>query len=240
MTTALVPMDALDRMASAFAASNMFGAKNKDQVMALLLLANAEGVHPAIAMRDFDIINGKPAKKAEAMHRSFLAAGGKVEWHKLDDTCADATFSHPHGGTARIVWDLARVKTAKIANEAMYSKYPRQMLRSRCISEGCRTVYPAATSGMYEPGEAAGIPSAPEKNMGNAVIVADPTTGEIPPPLTPSQERLIRAKLSAAKVDEEAFTTKFPQWSLTPKEGKLMLPKAEVNNVLAWIEQQVI
>lgn len=171
MSTALVTMDTLDRMAQAFAASKMFGAKDKDQVLSLLMLANAEGVHPAIAMRDFDVINGKPAKKAEAMHRSFLAAGGSVEWHKLDDTCADATFSHPQGGSARIVWDLERVKKAKIANEAMYAKYPRQMLRSRCISEGCRTVYPAATSGMYEPGEAAGIP---EKDMGNAVVVTEP------------------------------------------------------------------
>ncbi len=171
--TAIVPIDALDRMAGAFASSGMFGAKNKEQALALLLLAQAEGVHPAIAMRDFDIINGKPAKKAEAMHRSFLAAGGKVEWHKLDDTCADATFSHPSGGTARITWDLERVKKAKIANAAMYEKFPRPMLRSRCVSEGCRTVYPAATSGMYEPGEQAGIPQSKEKDMGAAVVVHD-------------------------------------------------------------------
>ena len=168
---ALVTMDSLDRMASAFAASGMFGAKNKEQVLTLLMLAHSEGVHPATAMRDFDIINGKPAKKAEAMHRSFIAAGGSIEWHKLDDTCADATFRHPQGGSARISWDMDRVKKAKIANEAMYSKYPRQMLRSRCISEGCRTVFPAATSGMYEPGEQAGIP---EKDMGHAIVVQEP------------------------------------------------------------------
>lgn len=167
----LVPMDQLDRMAAAFSASGFGGQKSKDQVLALLLLASAEGVHPAIAFRDFDVINGKPAKKAEAMHRSFLAAGGKVEWHTLDDTKADATFSHPQGGSARIIWDMERVKKAKIANEAMYTKYPRAMLRSRCISEGCRTVYPAATSGMYEPGEAAGIP---EKDMGRALVVVPP------------------------------------------------------------------
>ena len=165
---ALVPMQDLERMAQAFATSGMFGGKNKEQALSLLLLASAEGVHPAIAMRDFDVINGRPAKKAEAMHRSFLAAGGRVEWHNLSDTIADATFSHPQGGTARIIWDLERVKRAKISNAAMYEKFPRAMLRSRTISEGCRTVYPAATSGMYEPGEAAGIP---EKDMGHAVIV---------------------------------------------------------------------
>lgn len=168
-STELVPMDQLQQMAAAFAKSGMFGAKTPDQCMALLLLAHAEGIHPAIAMRDFDLIQGRPAKKAEAMHRSFLAAGGSVEWHALDDTQADATFSHPQGGTARIKWDMVRVKQAKIANEAMYQKYPRAMLRSRCISEGCRTVYPAATSGLYEPGEVAGF--AKEKDMGAAEVV---------------------------------------------------------------------
>jgi len=175
MTNELVPMDAMQQMATAFAKSGLFGTKTPEQCLALLLLAHGEGIHPAIAMRDFDIINGKPSKKAEAMLRSFLAAGGSVEWHALDDTQADATFSHPQGGTVRIKWDMKRVEQAKIANEAMYKKYPRAMLRSRAVSEGCRTVFPAATSGLYEPGEVAGF--AKEKNMGTAVIV--PETGEI-------------------------------------------------------------
>src|SRR3990167_11076148 len=97
---AIVPIIDLQTMATAFAKSGLFGTKTPEQCMALLLLASAEGVHPAVAMRDFDVIQGKPAKKAEAMLRSFLAAGGKVEWHKLEDTGASATFSHPQGGTA--------------------------------------------------------------------------------------------------------------------------------------------
>jgi hypothetical protein len=175
MTTELVPMDALQQMAAAFAKSRLFGDKNSEQILSLLLLAHGEGIHPAIAMRDFDIVNGKPAKKAEAMLRSFLAAGGTVEWHALDDTQADATFSHPQGGTARIKWDMERVKKAEIKNEAMYKKYPRPMLRSRCVSEGCRTVFPAATSGLYEPGEVAGFAQA--KNMGDATIVPPELAG---------------------------------------------------------------
>lgn len=55
-------------------------------------------------------------------------------------------------------------------------------------------------------------------------------------PLSPSQERLIRAKLKQATKTELDFANKYPTWSLTPKEGKVMVPKSEVNNVLAWIE----
>ena len=172
MTTALIPMQDMERMAQAFAKSALFGAKNPEQCLALMLLAHAEGVHPAIAMRDFDVIQGRPAKKAEAMLRSFLAAGGSVEWHSMTDDLADATFSHAQGGKARITWDMARAKKAGLASKDNYQKYQRQMLANRTISEGCRRIYPAATSGMYEPGEVREI-ARQEKNMGKAEIVTE-------------------------------------------------------------------
>jgi len=117
--------------------------------VALMMIAHAEARHPALAARDYDIIQGRPSKKAEAMLRDFLDANGKVQWHTLDDTIADATFSHPVGGTARISWDMARAERAGLAGKEMFKKFPRQMLRSRTVSEGVRTVWPLATSGMY-------------------------------------------------------------------------------------------
>ena len=165
MSNALVAMSELQVMAAAFAKSGMFGAKTTEQAMALLLLAQGEGLHPAIAMRDFDIIQGRPAKKAEAMLRSFIAAGGKVEWHCMTDEKADATFSHEGGGTVRIDWDMARAKRAGVGTKDNYSKYPRQMLANRVISEGCRRVYPASTSGLYVPEEVVQFRGGGEKDI---------------------------------------------------------------------------
>lgn len=172
MSTDLIPFADLDNMAAAMAASKLFGAKTKDEALSLMLIAQAEGMHPAAAARDYHIIQGKASKKAEAMLRDFLNAGGKVEWHKLDDTGADATFSHPQGGTVRIVWDMARVEKAKISNKDMYDKYRRQMLRSRCVSEGVRTVCPLATGGMLAPEE---VPEAVqrEKEVAGEVVCLD-------------------------------------------------------------------
>lgn len=166
----LVPMSAtaasfsvsdVERVALAIAKGGLFGSKDPNAVLTLCLLAQAEGQHPAVVFRDYHIISGKPAKKAEAMLRDFLNAGGKIEWHELSDTAADATFSHPAGGSARISWDHARAQRAQIAGNAMYKKYPRQMLRSRCISEGVRTIYPGATSGLYVEEEVSTFDSAP-------------------------------------------------------------------------------
>lgn len=153
--SAVVPYDQMERMAHSLVKSRLFGLETTDQAMALMAIAQAEGRHPAIIARDFNIIQGRPAKKAEAMLRDFVQAGGSVAWHDLSDTIADATFSHPQGGKVRITWDMERAKAAGLLSRGdMYKKYPRQMLRSRCVSEGVRTVCPLATSGVYTPEEA--------------------------------------------------------------------------------------
>ena len=154
MSTALISYQDQERMAHSLVKSKMFGIENVDQAMALMSIAQAEGKHPAIIARDFHIISGRPAKKSEAMMRDLVQAGGAVKWHALDDAIADATFSHPQGGTVRIVWDMERAKQAGLLKPGgMYFKYPRAMLRSRTVSEGVRTVCPLATSGVYTPEE---------------------------------------------------------------------------------------
>lgn len=69
-------------MAKDIAQSGLFGMRNEVQVLALMAVAQAEGKHPAIVARDYDIIQGRPAKKSEAMLRDFISSGGKVEWHR--------------------------------------------------------------------------------------------------------------------------------------------------------------
>lgn len=168
---AIVPFDELQRMGMAIAKSALFGLKTPEQAIALMLVAQAEGRHPALAARDYHIIQGIPAKKTEAMHRDFLAAGGKIEWHSLTDKIADATFSHAQGGSARIVWTMDTAATAGLSGKDNWKKHPRQMLRCRVLSEGVRTVYPAATSGMYVPEEVADFAKdvTPEEAAADAV-----------------------------------------------------------------------
>jgi len=161
MTTSIatVPVADIERMARAVASSKLFGMTTPEQALSLMLVAQAEGRHPASAAQDYHIIQGRPAKKSDAMLRDFLSAGGKVQWLALDDKRAEATFSHPAGGTVTIAWDIDRAKRAALSGRDMWAKYPRQMLRSRVVSEGIRTVFPGATSGMYVPEE---VPDMPE------------------------------------------------------------------------------
>lgn len=152
-TGALVPFDDLQRMGKAIAESGLFGIKTPAQAIALALVAQAEGRHPASAAQDYHVINGRPSLKADAMLGRFLAAGGRVEWHELTDAIADATFHHDNGGSVRLTWDMDRAKAAGLLGNPTWKKYPRAMLRARLVSEGVRTVFPAVLGGMYTPEE---------------------------------------------------------------------------------------
>jgi hypothetical protein len=204
MTTALttIPVSDVERMARAVASSKLFGVKSPDEALALMLIAQAEGRHPASAANDYNIIQGRPAKKADAMLRDFLSAGGKVQWLALDDKQAEATFSHPSGGTVTIGWDMARAKAAGLGGKDMWAKYPRQMLRSRVVSEGIRTVFPGATSGMYVPEEIEDKPATQVREVvGNEVRVIE----QEPEPTMPEAEVQALLDNISAQHDEAAI-----------------------------------
>lgn len=218
MNTAVIPYDQQERMAQSLVKSRMFGIESVDQAMALMSIAQAEGRHPAIIARDFHIIKGRPSKKAEAMMRDFMESGGRVEWHALDDSIADATFSHPTGGKVRISWDLKRAAQAGLTANETWKKYPRAMLRSRCVSEGVRTVCPLATSGVYTPEE-----------VRDMVIDETPTGGPInvtpaPKIVEPDQLADHVAAIEAAKDLNElkrAFSTGYAEAKMAGDVGAI-------------------
>ena len=145
--------DEIMRMAETIAKSRLFGVTQVDQVVALMLMAEAEGRHVASAMQDYSVIQGKPSLKAEAMLARFQQAGGRVKWTELSDTRVAAIFSHSQCEPVEIDWDMQRARMAGLGGKDMWKKFPRQMLRARVISEGVRTAYPGALGGMYAPEE---------------------------------------------------------------------------------------
>jgi hypothetical protein len=175
MSNALVPVADIERMANAVAKSGLFGIKTAEQGVALMLIAQAEGLHPAIAARDYHVIQGRPALKTDAMMARFQQAGGKVEWKVYTDDEVTGVFSHPQGGSLTVTWTLAQAKRIGLAGKDNWRNYPRAMLRARCISEGIRSVYPASVVGVYTPEEVQDFdaPAQPPsiKDMGQVEVV---------------------------------------------------------------------
>jgi hypothetical protein len=154
----LIPFDQTKLMAQAIAESKLFGIQTPAPARALGLLCQAEGRHPAEAARDYHIINGKPSLKSEAMLARFQQAGGKVEWHEYGHESVSGTFSHPQGGTLKVSWTIKDAERAGLTGNPTWKKFPRQMLKARCISEAVRGIFPGVLSGLYAPEEVSDIP----------------------------------------------------------------------------------
>ena len=167
---AIYKLSDMQVMADAVAKSGLFGMKTPDQALALMLVAQAEGQHPATITQDYDIIQGKACRKTHSVLARFQQMGGRVEWHQLSELIADATFSHPSGGSLRMTWTFDQAKKAGLTNKDNWKNYPRPMLRARCIAEGIRAVYPAAIGGMMIAEEAQDAPPK-EKDISPAEII---------------------------------------------------------------------
>lgn len=209
----------MQQMAEAIACSGLFGMKNRDQALALMLVAQAEGRHPATITQDYDIIQGKATRKTHNVMARFQQAGGKIEWHELTNQKAEATFSHPAGGTLRLAWTLEDAKRAKLIEKDNWKGYPRSMLRARLIAEGVRAVYPAAIGGMMISEEAADLGPAGVKDMGAAEVVegvlgaAAPEGGQ-PPTGAPEGGQTIEV------YPEERFAASLPNWRKRIEAGR--------------------
>jgi hypothetical protein len=147
-----------------------------------MLLAQAEGMHPMTAARDYHIIKGKATKTADAMMASFQGAGGVVEWIELTDEKAAAKFSHPKSCPKPVLidWDMQRAAQAGLTGKDNWRKYPRAMLRARVVSEGMKAAFPAALSGLYTPEEVRDFADDPFDNK--AVTVQAEPEPALPPP----------------------------------------------------------
>ena len=172
----MIPFGEVEKMAHAIAASKLFGVKTKEQALGLMLISQAEGRHPAEAARDYHIIDGRASLKADTMLARFQAVGGKVAWVTYTEKEAKATFSHPLGGSLEVSWTIGMAKDAGLTGKDNWKKYPRAMLKARCISEGIRTVFPGVLAGMYTPEEVGDF--APEQEPAQQAEAEVVETGE--------------------------------------------------------------
>jgi hypothetical protein len=91
-----VPFAEMQKMAEAIAASKMFfGIKDPAQALTMMLLCQAEGLHPALAIRRYHPTPKGPAMRSDAMLGEFLARKGGVVWHIRTNSMVAATFFAP-------------------------------------------------------------------------------------------------------------------------------------------------
>lgn len=139
----------LEHMAVAMSESRLFGKTTPQQMFALMLIAQADGYHPATVARDYDVIQDRPALKSQGALARFQTAGGRIEYlTRTDDECT-VRLSHPQGGEVTVTWNMAKARREGLADKDNYKKRPGVMFQWRAIAEGVRAILPACLNGMY-------------------------------------------------------------------------------------------
>jgi hypothetical protein len=171
MSSELVPYSDLKEMAAQVVKGGLFpGIKTPEQAMTLFLVAQSEGLHPMTATMRYNIIQNRPAMKAEAMLASFMERGGTVDWTEYTDEAVTGVFKSagvPKGVSVR--WTLKDVERAGLTRNPTWKSYPKQMLKARVASDGVRMCDPAVNQGRYTPEEVSEFE--PRREVAQAEIV---------------------------------------------------------------------
>lgn len=185
----------LERISVKLAASKLFAVKNDTEVLAMMLRGAAVGMNPILALSAFHVIEGRVEMKSDLMVSLVRQSGLCKSWVYVecsDKVCTIRTQRADEPEPMTLSWTIADAQRAGLAGRGNWTKYPRAMLRSRCISELCRMAYPEITTGSYVEGETtddAGQLAAPPQvaqldsglsTMGNGQVLDLPPTDDVP------------------------------------------------------------
>lgn len=149
----IVPYNEMEKMALATAKSGLFNLKSENQAITLMMIAQAEGIHPIRAMQMYSIINGLPSLKSTEVQSRFQKSGGSIKWISTDNKKAVVELSHPQGGTYTSEFGIEDAKLMGLADKDNYKRMPKQMFMARAITMGVRAIYPQCLNNMYSSDE---------------------------------------------------------------------------------------
>lgn len=173
---ALIPVQDVKVMAKAVADGKMFGCKTEAQAMSLMLIAQADGMHPMTALRKYHVLSdGRPSMRSDAMLAGYRQLGGKVKWvTKPDDREKQAGLFEFEGQSVEVAYSFAEAKQANLVrNGSGWTKDPAAMMRARVISRAVRMFTPEVVVGFYTPEEMSDIPAPPNKPQETASKVVE-------------------------------------------------------------------
>lgn len=213
-----MPVNDIMVMAKTFAESGMF-TDTKDMAKAFVKIQAGQeiGVAPFQAMTGIHIIQGKPTVGAGIM-ASKVKGSGKYDYRVLqqDETACVLEFFQGKESLGKSSFTLEDAKKAGTQN---ITKFPRNMLFARAISNGIKWYTPDVFLGpVYVPEEMGGIPEPTTEDIPHEVI--DPEiVEETIPTMNNSQYKKLIDTATAERLGEVLNMI---------EEGKLNATNAQV------------
>ena len=169
-----------------------------------------------------NVIQGKVTLSAEALLSLVLrnCPGASVDFIEISETACEIVASRKQGGPRnKFRFSSEDAKKAGLwGRPGPWKMFPRAMLRSRCVSEMARSMFPDAIAGCYTPDEMGDVDSTISSEIPQHITQEQaeiPTPLEpftpVPPPVTKapydkhdaSQKKLLKDMLVKKGVDLE-------------------------------------
>lgn len=190
--------DNLNKLGQVLAASGFFGAVTPSAATAAMINCAMEGISPIEYRAKYHTLgDGTTSVKSDYIQREFHRLGGKWNFNEWTDKVCDMTFTYDGQELrAKVTLDefiangVACGKDGKTL-KVNWQKFPREMLKARCMATNIRALCPEALGGLYTAEEAADFdrkptvaaPS-PTKVSVSPSPVAEPPTAK-PAPIVP-------------------------------------------------------
>lgn len=209
-------MQNLQTLGTEFAKSGILGVSNPSQGLIVALTCYTEHISPIEFARTYHIVNGRLSMRADAMQAQFLRQGGRIKWLTSTNEECKAVFSHPEYAPEGVTLSLTieEMVDSGIAVDSRgqlkqtWKSFPRQMLRARVVSEGCRMLTPGIVAGVYTPEEAGEFGNAPARTLDLSKPIAQkevpvqalPEPEPEPEPTAPDMEEVLLANEEAVNM----------------------------------------
>ena len=135
------------------------GLNSPEKVCVALQWGHELGLSPMVAVNNIAVINGKPTLSADIMAAVAKRSPeyGGIEWIKNSETEAECKITRilTNGKTESITshFTIEDAQKAGLTGKDVWRKYPKRMLKHRCLSYGLKDMFPDILAGLYTPEE---------------------------------------------------------------------------------------
>jgi DNA polymerase IIIc chi subunit len=219
--SSVVPFSDIQSMALAVTKSGMFGLKNENQALTLMLIAQAENIAPIKAVQMYSIIEGVPSLKSSEVQSRFMRAGGTVDWLETTNEKARVLLKI-HEREYISEFSMADAKRMRLDTRDNYVRMPKQMCMARAMTMGVRAIYPQCLNNMY--------------TVDEVVDMQDPK-----PTLTITNNNFVDVEVTddekLLKIAKNKLISKLKDMGLTTKEIKEFALECDLSENLKKVDE---
>lgn len=126
-----------------------------EKALAIMQTGRELGLQPMQALRSIHIIEGKPTLSADLIGGLVLSRHPGATFRVAESSNDICVLHAARSGSepTRFEFSIQDARNAGLTQKDVWRKYPRAMLRARCIAEAARAVFPDICAGLYDPDE---------------------------------------------------------------------------------------